>query len=179
MTRLLCVLLTLLFSLSGPAMGANGDFGRSSLAARGGVDLYWHGSLTGVARRSASGIFVDGPGNGGLFWATSKQMDELGPWAWKIGGNANVKIIPPRLINKGGLEATYDLTSAESAMFRRAWGPSFNWNPYQWYKGAVGQYYYRPGTATWGQRLGELGNAAGITGAGAAGSYLLYEATGE
>jgi hypothetical protein len=33
MTRLLCVLLTLLFSLSGPAMGKYSDFGRSSLAA--------------------------------------------------------------------------------------------------------------------------------------------------
>lgn len=32
MTRLLCVLLTLLFSLSSPALGANGDFGRSSIA---------------------------------------------------------------------------------------------------------------------------------------------------
>jgi hypothetical protein len=34
MTKLLCVLLTLLFSLSGPATGANGDFCRSSLAAK-------------------------------------------------------------------------------------------------------------------------------------------------
>jgi len=33
MTRLFCVLLTLLFSLSGPAMGENSDFGRSSNAA--------------------------------------------------------------------------------------------------------------------------------------------------
>ena len=34
MTRLLCVLLTLLFSLSGPAMGEFSDFCRSSLAAK-------------------------------------------------------------------------------------------------------------------------------------------------
>jgi hypothetical protein len=33
MTRLFCILLTLLFSLSGPAMGANSDFGHSPLAA--------------------------------------------------------------------------------------------------------------------------------------------------
>lgn len=33
MTRLLCILLTLLFSLSGPALGANSDFSRSSFAA--------------------------------------------------------------------------------------------------------------------------------------------------
>jgi hypothetical protein len=34
MTRLLCMLLTLLFSLSGSAMGGYSDFGRSSLAAK-------------------------------------------------------------------------------------------------------------------------------------------------
>jgi len=34
MTRLLLFLLTLLFSLSGPVMGANSDFDRSSLAAK-------------------------------------------------------------------------------------------------------------------------------------------------
>ena len=34
MTRLLCVLLTLLFSLSGPAMGEYSDFGRWSNAAK-------------------------------------------------------------------------------------------------------------------------------------------------
>lgn len=33
MTRLICVLLTLLISLSGPAMGANSDFDHSLLAA--------------------------------------------------------------------------------------------------------------------------------------------------
>jgi hypothetical protein len=34
MTRLLCILLTLLFSVSGPATGANSDFWQSSLAAK-------------------------------------------------------------------------------------------------------------------------------------------------
>ena len=33
MTRVFCILLTLLFSLSGPAMGGNSDFDRSCLAA--------------------------------------------------------------------------------------------------------------------------------------------------
>jgi len=37
MTRLLLLLLTLLFSLSGPAMGVNGDFGRCTIAAKGGA----------------------------------------------------------------------------------------------------------------------------------------------
>lgn len=138
-----------------------------------GEDLFWHGSAAGVARRNANGIFADGPGNGGLFWTTSKQMNELGPLAWKVGGNTNVRLIPPGLVNKGGLEATYKLTSAEGAMFRRAWGPDFNWNPYQWWKGAAGQYYHRAGAASWGQRIGELGKASGITGAGVGGGYLL------
>jgi len=35
MTRLFYVLLTLLFSLSDPALGESGDFGRSSFAAKG------------------------------------------------------------------------------------------------------------------------------------------------
>jgi hypothetical protein len=37
MTRLFCILLTLLLSLSGPVMGKNSDFGRWSNAANGGV----------------------------------------------------------------------------------------------------------------------------------------------
>ena len=36
MTRLFCILLTLLFSLGGPAMGKNSDFGAWSLAANSG-----------------------------------------------------------------------------------------------------------------------------------------------
>jgi len=40
MTRLLCILLTLLFSLSGPAMGVNGNFGHSLLAAKSEVTVY-------------------------------------------------------------------------------------------------------------------------------------------
>lgn len=39
MTRLFCVLLTLLFSLSGPAMGANSDFRHFAIAANTGVGL--------------------------------------------------------------------------------------------------------------------------------------------
>ena len=40
MTRLLFILLTLLFSLSGPAMGANNDFCHSSFAANKGGNLF-------------------------------------------------------------------------------------------------------------------------------------------
>jgi hypothetical protein len=44
MTRLICVLLTLLFSLSGPAMGEYSDFGCRSNAAKGGVTAASEGS---------------------------------------------------------------------------------------------------------------------------------------
>jgi hypothetical protein len=39
MTRIFTCLLTLLFSLSGPGMGKNGDFGRFSFAAKEGATL--------------------------------------------------------------------------------------------------------------------------------------------
>jgi hypothetical protein len=129
-----------------------------------GKTLFWHGSASGVARREASGILVDGAGNGGLNWVTSKQMNELGVFRWKIGGNNNVTLLPPGLVNKGGIEATYVLKPGEAAMFSRAWGTDFSWNPYQWWKGGVGQFYYRPGVATWSSRAGELGTAGAITG---------------
>ncbi len=127
--------------------------------------LYWHGSRDAVDRREMGGVFVDGPGNGGMFWSTSRKMNELGPFKFHVGGNTNVRTFPPRLVNKGGLEATYELTPAEAAQFRRAWGPNFNWNPYMWWKGASGQYYLRPFEASLRQRLGELAGGIGITSA--------------
>lgn len=53
MTRLLCALLALLFSLSGPAMGVNGDFGRSSVAANTASRLALGGGL--LAHETAGG----------------------------------------------------------------------------------------------------------------------------
>jgi len=80
MTRLFCILLTLLFSLSGPAMGANSDFGHSPLAAKGPLtssvaDLRAAGlkdahhviqdaavrDLPGYSSRAAPGIQLAGP----------------------------------------------------------------------------------------------------------------------
>jgi len=46
MTRLTLFMLTLLFSLSGPAMGKYSDFGRSSLAAKTTPEVYRRGSAT-------------------------------------------------------------------------------------------------------------------------------------
>lgn len=125
--------------------------------------LYWHGSPEAVARRKIGGIFVDGPGNGGLYWTTNGKMDKLGLRKLMVGGNTNVRVFPPGLLKKGGLDATYELTAAEAAQFRRAWGPDFNWNPYMWWKGGTGQFYNRSVPVTWGQRLRELGQAAGMT----------------
>ena len=51
MTRLFCVLLTLLFSLSGPAMGEYSDFSRWSNAARGTPSLDALSQAAGVADR--------------------------------------------------------------------------------------------------------------------------------
>jgi len=63
MTRLICVLLTLLFPLSGPAMGATGDFGRSSLAAKGGDELVNLAS----SQRTTHILTGDATGGGHLF----------------------------------------------------------------------------------------------------------------
>lgn len=161
----------------GEAYMASRAGGKAASAAAGqagkqvGKRLFWHGSPKAVAKREAEGVFTDGAGNGGLNWATDRTRDELGPMAWRVGGNHDVKFRPPFLVNKGGLDATYELSPAEVEKFRRAWGADFNWNAYQWYKGASGQYYYRPNPATAGQRVKELSQAAGITAAGAGIGY--------
>ena len=147
-----------------------------SANTNGGRQLFWHGSAEGVAQREASGLFVARPGNGGLYWTTSvERIEDLGVGTWKIGGNTNVKLFPPKLINKGGIQATYRLAAGEASVFRRAWGFDFNWNPYQWWKGAVGQYYFRPGPVTWAQRSGEVGQALGITGTALGGAWVINE----
>ena len=156
-------------------LGQIGGEGAGTIDADGGTTLFWHGSQDAVANRQAMGITVDGPGNGGMYWATSRQIDELGPLNWTVGGNANVQLFPPALINKGGIEATYTLSPSEASLFQPAWGPDFSWNPYQWWKGAFGQYYYNPTAVTWGTRAAQLGTAGAITGAGIGGAYLINQ----
>ncbi len=60
MTRLILLLLTLLFSLSGPAMGENSDFGHCAFAGKGGGDdliSFYHGtSKVGAESIGANGI---------------------------------------------------------------------------------------------------------------------------
>jgi len=53
MTRLLCILLTLLFSLSGPAMGVNSDFGHFGNAAKSAGQLGREGE---AAIQAATGL---------------------------------------------------------------------------------------------------------------------------
>jgi hypothetical protein len=69
MTRLFCILLTLLFSLSGPAMGAYGDFGRWSNAANSGGRVFWSG---GDAAREAAEAFAKASGG------TTLEMTAVG-----------------------------------------------------------------------------------------------------
>jgi hypothetical protein len=57
----------------------------------------------------------------------------------------------------------YTLTEEEAALFRRAWGPDYSWNPYNWYKVGIGQFYYRPNSVGWGTRMIALGKGTGIT----------------
>jgi len=156
-----------------------GGAGRG-LASRGLPRLHWHGSRPAVERAYAQGLFAHGPGSGGKYWATTlsargKLTDLL------IGGTQNVdSLIPLRLSSKGAFEAVYALTPQEAAQFSRAWGFTYSWNPYQWYKGSLfGQYYYQAVPVTWGQRGTELGRATIITGAVAGGTvgadYLIQQ----
>jgi hypothetical protein len=67
MTRLFCILLMLLFSLSGPAMGRNSDFWQSSNAAR-----------------TTVGAASEGPALGGALYSESK-LQQLVPYLNKRG----------------------------------------------------------------------------------------------
>lgn len=138
-------------------------FSSRILSPRGPAALYWHGTKEGVEAAFQRGLFAHGTGSGSKFWATNQK--HLNAWTeFLIGGNTNIdSLIPFRTSTKGGFQATYRLTPDEAHHFRRAWGVEYSWNPYQWYKGAVGQFYYHPGIVSWAQRGIELGRAAGIS----------------
>jgi len=130
---------------------------------RSGPTLYWHGSKDAVDDTMRHGLFVHDPGSGGKYWATTRgKKGRLTKFL--IGGDRNVdSLVPFRTSSKGGFDAVYNLTPKEAGCFSRAWGPEYSWNPYQWYKGGFGQYYYQPGAVTWGQRGIELRRAGVIT----------------
>lgn len=82
---------------------------------------------------------------------------------------------PPFVQYKGGFGSVYKLTAEEASKFSRAWGFQYSWNPVQWYKGAIGQYYFHPGTVSWAQRGTELLRVGGISTAIGVGIWGLME----
>lgn len=132
-------------------------------------DLYWHGDQAGVALRRAYGILAAEPGAGRRYWVTS--LKKLNRWTtfW-IGGSTELMSKRFPYVGyraKRVFEATYQLSAAEVSQFRRAWGPRFSYDMFEWWKGFAGQYYYQPARVTVGQRLRELGVfgvKAGVTG---------------
>ncbi len=128
----------------------------------GGKNLFWHGSAEGVENATKTGLFSHGTGNGSKFWATSRgeqgKLTEI-----LIGGNYNIVAKPPFVQYKGGFGSVYKLMAEEASHFSKAWGFQYSWNPYQWYKGVSGQYYFHPGTVSWAQRATELKRGAAIT----------------
>jgi hypothetical protein len=146
-----------------------------SISKSGVPALYWHASPEGVAAAQANGLFAHGPGAGGKFWATTigtpGRLTEV-----LVGGNHNIdSLIPFRMSTKGGFGAVYRLTTEEASRFSRAWGFRYSWNPYQWYKGAIGQYFVHPGSVSWGQRGIEVVRGGTITVIVAAGTWAGLE----
>ena len=147
-------------------------------ASRAAPTLYWHATEEAVESANLNGLLAHGPGNGGKYWASTYSSEAALTNTLLLGGTQNVRsLIPFSLAPKGAFESVYTLTEDEAALFSRAWGPQFSWNPYVWYKGAFGQYYYQSTLVTWGQCAVELGQAGTITSAvvgGSAGvSYLV------
>jgi len=157
------------------ALGTAAFKGMKGLSMTGGKTptLYWHGTESAVESANIEGLFAHGWGNGGKYWATELSSRNVVTDVL-IGGTQNVdSLVPFRLSSKGAFEAVYTLTDEEAALFSRAWGPSYSWNPYNWYKGAFGQYYCQSSAVTWGQRATELGQGTIITGAIGGGAYGL------
>jgi len=140
MTKLLCVLLSLLYSLGGPAMGVNGDFDRSSLAANNTTRLFHYTDSAGAAGIRTSGrTLIPGEAAGGKVWATTVTPEQMyGSMGWfhrlRIGGGVNFELGGPLGVRyTGTTKFTRYFEVADPADFSRAWIP-------EPYKGAMGQY---------------------------------------
>lgn len=85
MTRLIFILLTLLCVLSGPAMGANGDFGQSSLAAKGAPTAEQLANLARFEKKLPANAIptkmFDLPNGGKAFQADSASRNIPGAFA--------------------------------------------------------------------------------------------------
>lgn len=93
MTQILACLLALLFSLSGPAMGENGDFGRCTIAAKGAGGL---ANEIGIMRAAA-----EGKGNFGIGSASTADAMRLGR-SW-VGEGSRIASDGKTLVSKDGL----------------------------------------------------------------------------
>ncbi|MEM7477857.1 MAG: RHS repeat-associated core domain-containing protein, partial [Planctomycetota bacterium] len=161
--------------LSGGVIGSAAAHRARLFAPKKTPSLYWHGSTEGVEAATRNGLFAHGTGSGSKFWATTRGKPG-GLTEFLIGGNRNVdSLIPFRTSTKGGFEAVYQLTAEEAAMFSRAWGFKYSWNPYQWYKGAIGQYVYAPKGVSWGQRGIEVGRFGAISSIIVGGLWISVE----
>lgn len=125
MTRLFLLLLTLLFSLSGPVMGEYGDFGRWSIAAKGGDDLisFYHGTSKAGAESISAGEINLGAGRTRLdfgqgFYTTMDQA-QASAWAAKRYG-ADAAVIEFR-VSRSALEGMNNLNmgrATQSSLLR-------------------------------------------------------------
>jgi hypothetical protein len=104
MTRLFCILLTLLISLSGPAMGANGDFGRSSFAAKSEAALIKYEPWP----RAPSSPHADGF----LFGARQAESAQAGQVFSRVGSLEGSYVAPQGTsLGARGLPSAYPNTS--------------------------------------------------------------------
>jgi len=117
MTRIIACLLTLLFSLSGPAMGANGDFGRKGASGL--------ANEIGIMRAAA-----EGKGNFGLGSASASDAMRLGR-SW-VGDGYEVASNGKTLISSDGLRqfrppSLKPNLNKTQANFEQRWEPSGQW----------------------------------------------------
>lgn len=92
MTRLLCVLLTLLCSLSGPVVGTKSDFGRSALAAESAGRTFYTVQNEANAARLLSG---------GTPWPVSASRAHLGEGLYTWGSRSQAEAYMSLLEGRG------------------------------------------------------------------------------
>lgn len=110
MTRLLCILLTLLFSVSGPATGANSDFWQSSLAAKG-TGTVWDSVKATQPLYEGTAIprsFELATGNGKV-WVHGNATEHMAEYATSMLNSG----MSPSMVNMG---TQAQLTSLQAAV---------------------------------------------------------------
>ena len=112
MTRLLCILLTLLFSVSGPATGANSDFWQSSLAAKG-TGTVWDSVKATQPLYEGTAIprsFELATGNGKV-WVHGNATEHMAEYATSMLNRG----VSPSMVNMGTQAQMTSLQSAVNA----------------------------------------------------------------